>query len=307
MIRYRLRTRLVGAEESSGNDAITRGEKPTAIQYECVQDQSEGLARSSTIACYSAVILMARDSASQSAPILVGMALVVACSPSWAQTAGQQAAIVVEATAEAADPLAASRVSTSDTASLLAGVDSAQAGGVSGLPIIHGLGDDRIRILVNGVPIAAACPMHMNPPLSYINPANTSRLEVLPGVTPVSLGGDSIGGTILVESAPPKFNATNGAVESDGSVSSFFRSNAAAIGAAAAASMTTSDLSFAYEVLVFGRRTIATVPGRKSMPQDLKPRTSKSRPPIAADKIYTRSRWRCRTCPMKGFPMRIWI
>jgi iron complex outermembrane receptor protein len=175
------------------------------------------------------------------------MALVLAWAPSWAQTAGEPATIVVEATADAAAALAARRVSSSDTASLLAGVDSAQAGGVSGLPMIHGLGDDRIRTLVNGVPVAAACPMHMNPPLSYIDPANVSRINVLPGVTPVSLGGDSIGGTILVESAPPKFAATNGAVERDGSVSSFYRSNGAAIGGAAAAAMASSNFSIAYE------------------------------------------------------------
>src|ERR1700688_3128158 len=131
------------------------------------------------------------DFASQLASTLVGMALILGCSPSWAQTAGEPGSIVVEATADAAAALAARRVSDSDTASLLAGVDSAQAGGVSSLPMLHGLGDDRIRILVNGVPIAAACPMHMNPPLSYFDPANVSRVDVMPGVTPESLAGDN--------------------------------------------------------------------------------------------------------------------
>lgn len=184
--------------------------------------------------------------ASQLASTVAGMVLIVAWSASSAQTAGQQAAIVIEATPEAAEGLTAGRVSSSDTASLLAGVDSAQAGGVSSLPMIHGLGDDRVRVLVNGVPITAACPMHMNPPLSYIDPTNASRILVIPGVTPVSLGGDSIGGTISVESAPPRF-ATNGAVEGDGSISGFYRSNSAAIGAAAAASIETTDLGFAYQ------------------------------------------------------------
>ena len=153
---------------------------------------------------------------------------------------------MVEATADAAG-LAAWRVSSSDTASLLSGVDAAAAGGVSSLPMIHGLGDDRILTLVNGVPIAAACPMHMNPPLSYIDPANVARVNVLPGVTPVSLGGDSIGGTILVESAPPVFAASDQVVYRDGSVSSFYRSNSAAIGVAAAASTASSDFSLGYE------------------------------------------------------------
>ena len=174
------------------------------------------------------------------------MALVLACSPSWAQTVGEPATIVVEATTDAA-ALTGRWVSNSDTASLLPGVDSAQAGGVSSLPTIHGLGDDRIRTLVKRVPVAAACPMHMNPPLSYIDPANVSRIDVLPGVTPVSFGGDSIGRTILVESAPPTFAVTNGAVERDGSVSSFYRSNSATIGGAASATLASSNYSFAYE------------------------------------------------------------
>jgi iron complex outermembrane receptor protein len=187
------------------------------------------------------------DFATQLTSTLLGMTLVIACSPSRAQTAVEQTVIVVEATADAATALAGRRVSSSDTASLLAGVDSSQAGGVSSLPMIHGLGDDRILTLVNDVPIAAACPMHMNPPLSYIDPTNTSRIEILPGVTPVSLGGDSIGGTILVESAPPKFAPTNSVVGRDGSISSFYRSNGAAIGAVAAASIAASNASFAYE------------------------------------------------------------
>ncbi len=182
------------------------------------------------------------DFASQLASTLAAMALVLACSPSVAQTVEEQTAVVVEATAEATG-----WVSNSDTAALLAGVDSAQAGGVSSLPMLHGLGDDRIRTLVNGVPIAAACPMHMNPPLSYIAPTNASLIEVVPGVTPVSLGGDSIGGTILVESARPTFAPTNSAVTRDGSVSSFYRSNGAALGAVAAASIATDNFSFAYE------------------------------------------------------------
>jgi iron complex outermembrane recepter protein len=178
--------------------------------------------------------------------VLAGTALVLACSPSSAQTGPELATLVVEAPADAA-ALAAKRLSTSDTASLLAGVDSAVAGGVSSLPMIHGLGDDRILTLVNGVPVAAACPMHMNPPLSYIDPANVGRLIVLPGVTPVSLGGDSIGGAILVQSASPTFAATGHSVDRNGSVSTFYRSNSAAIGGAAALSLASNDFSVGYE------------------------------------------------------------
>jgi iron complex outermembrane receptor protein len=171
-------------------------------------------------------------------------ALVLFAAPGFAQSPVEPMAITVEATAES---LAFGRLISSDTASLLSGVDAATAGAISSLPMIRGLGDDRIRTLVNGVPIAAACPMHMNPPLSYIGPANVAQIHVLPGVTPVSDGGDSIGGTILVDSAPPIFAASDHSVERGGGVSSFYRSNGDAVGAAVAASLASTDLNFRYQ------------------------------------------------------------
>jgi iron complex outermembrane receptor protein len=170
--------------------------------------------------------------------------LIVGCSPGWAPASTETPEILVEAETGA---LAAGWISSSDTASLLSGVDSAQAGGVSSLPMMHGLADDRIRSLVNGVPVAAACPMHMNPPLSYIDPSDVARIEILPGVTPVRLGGDSIAGTIEIESAPPAFAATNDAIERAGQLSTFYRSNSSAYGGIAAASVASSNLSLAYQ------------------------------------------------------------
>jgi hypothetical protein len=85
----------------------------------------------------------------------MALPLVIACSFGWSPACTETPEILVEAEADA---LASGWISGSDTASLLSGVDSAQAGGVSGLPMIHGLGDDRIRILVNGVPVAPPAP-----------------------------------------------------------------------------------------------------------------------------------------------------
>jgi iron complex outermembrane recepter protein len=169
--------------------------------------------------------------------------LLIGCVPVFAQSSVETTEIRVVGKADAFD---AGQVSSSDTASLLNGVDTAQAGGVSGLPMLHGLGDDRLRILVNGAPVTAACPMHMNPPLSYIDPSNVDRVEIVPGVTPVRLGGDSIGGTIQVESAPPTFAATS-SVDSAGRLSTFYRSNSAALGGAAEASIASSDLSLRFQ------------------------------------------------------------
>lgn len=56
------------------------------------------------------------------------------------------------------------RPATSDTARLLRnipGVSTYGAGGVSSLPVIRGLADDRIRIKVDGMDLIASCPYHM--------------------------------------------------------------------------------------------------------------------------------------------------
>jgi iron complex outermembrane receptor protein len=100
---------------------------------------------------------------------------------------------------------------TSDTTRLLSdvpGISFYGAGGVSSLPVIHGLADDRLRITVDGMDLILACANHMNSPLSYIDPTNVGSIEVFSGITPVSAGGDSIGGTIRVNAPAPEFAAT---------------------------------------------------------------------------------------------------
>ena len=94
-----------------------------------------------------------------------------------------------------------------DTASLLTaapGVSVYQAGGVSSLPVINGLADERVKVMMNGAAVTSACANHMNPPLSYTDPAMVGKIEVVSGVTPVSKGGDSIAGSVFIEPpAPP--------------------------------------------------------------------------------------------------------
>ena len=66
----------------------------------------------------------------------------------------------------------ADRARTSSTADLLydvPGVSLQQNGGVATIPFLHGLGDDRIRIKVDGMDLISACANHMNSPLSYID------------------------------------------------------------------------------------------------------------------------------------------
>jgi iron complex outermembrane recepter protein len=156
--------------------------------------------------------------------------------------------IVVTASADKeANVLAVKRAKTSDTAALLSdtpGVSLATGGGVSSLPVVHGLADDRITITLDGCCVTSACANHMNPPLSYISPSKVSAIEVKSGVSPVSNGGDNIGGSILVESEPPAFSDQAGKIVTGGSLSSYYRSINDAIGGSFAASVAGSNISF---------------------------------------------------------------
>ena len=141
------------------------------------------------------------------------------------------------------------RAATSDTASLLRdvpGVSLYGAGGVSSLPSIRGLADDRLRIKVDGMDLIAACPNHMNSPLSYIDPSAVAVAKVYAGVTPVSVGGDSIGGTIVVESAAPEFAKPGQGKLLTGAAGTFYRSNGNAVGANLAATLASEQFSLSY-------------------------------------------------------------
>lgn len=145
--------------------------------------------------------------------------------------------------------LAAKRTSTSDTAQLLEdvpGVSTYGAGGISSLPAIRGLADDRIRTVVDGMDLMAACPNHMNPALSFIDPTKVASIEVFAGITPVSVGGDSIAGTIQVKSAPPKFARPDEGILFSGNSGTFHRSNGGAVGYNFGGTVASENLSFSY-------------------------------------------------------------
>ncbi|MBH1962628.1 MAG: TonB-dependent receptor [Rhodocyclales bacterium] len=145
--------------------------------------------------------------------------------------------------------IAAQRAATSDTASLLRdipGVSLYGAGGVSSLPAIHGLADDRLRIKVDGMDLLSSCPNHMNSPLSYLDPSQVETLKVYAGITPVSVGGDSIGGTIIAETAAPEFAAPGQGHLLKGRVGAFYRSNNNARGGNLTATYATEMLNITY-------------------------------------------------------------
>ncbi len=147
------------------------------------------------------------------------------------------------------EALPALRAATSDTASLLRaipGVSVYGAGGVSSQPVVRGLGDDRLRVKVDGMDLISACGNHMNPPLSYIDPSNVADVQVFAGISPVSLGGDSLGGAVVVDSPDPGFAAAGEAPLRKGELGAFYRSNGDARGVNAAATVAGENLSVRY-------------------------------------------------------------
>lgn len=141
------------------------------------------------------------------------------------------------------------RPATSDTATLMRDVPGMQfqsAGGTSSLPVIRGLADDRNRILVDGMDLIASCPNHMNSPLSYLDPSNVATLKVYPGIGPVSVGGDSIGGTIIAGGRPLPFASAGQGLLTTGELGAFYRSNGDAWGGNIYAAAANESFSIAY-------------------------------------------------------------
>lgn len=148
----------------------------------------------------------------------------------------------------ATDVLESLSVGTSDTASLfrnIPGVNIQSAGGVSSFPVIHGFSDDRIRIKVDGMDLISACGNHMNPPLSYIDPTSVASATIFAGITPVSLGGDSIGSTIIVNSTELAFS-DNDELLTSGELGTSYRSNGNVFSSNVAASIAGEIFSFNY-------------------------------------------------------------
>ena len=194
------------------------------------------------------------------------LAVAVALPGAWQGVGAQEAAnapvmaeVVVRASRIEADELAGNRLdaasvapyraATSDTARLLdalPGVSTYGAGGVSSLPVIRGLADDRIRLRVDGMDLISSCANHMNPPLSYIDPTNVASLRLFAGVTPVSAGGDSIAGTIDVSAPPPQFARAGEGSLLQTQAAAFYRSNGSGRGANVTANLANEQLSVSY-------------------------------------------------------------
>jgi iron complex outermembrane recepter protein len=94
--------------------------------------------------------------------------------------------------------------------------------------------------------LIASCPNHMNPALSYLDPSQVGSITVYAGISPVSLGGDSIGGSIIAETRAPEFAAPGQGSIARGEVGAFYRSNNDAVGGNVSASYATENVNLTY-------------------------------------------------------------
>jgi iron complex outermembrane receptor protein len=98
-----------------------------------------------------------------------------------------------------------------DAASLLKRVPGANInrnGPLTGLASYRGLFGSRVNAVVDGMSWKEVGPNSMDPPLSHIPAALTESLTVYRGISPISSGIETVGGTMKMESRKSKFTVS---------------------------------------------------------------------------------------------------
>ena len=127
------------------------------------------------------------------------------------------------------------------------GVSLRENGALATIPLLHGMGDERTRLIVDGMSISSACANHMNPSLSYFAPSRAAAIRIMAGITPVSLGGDSLGGTVVVDSQPPVFAKAGEDLHVEGDASGMYHSNGDSYGGSLSSWVAGHTLSMGYD------------------------------------------------------------
>ena len=79
------------------------------------------------------------------------------------------------------------------------GVSGSRMGGHGTDPVIRGLSQTRLNILLDGAYVHGGCPNRMDPPTAYAPPSSYEDITVIKGVQTLEFGGGGPGGTILFE------------------------------------------------------------------------------------------------------------
>lgn len=127
------------------------------------------------------------------------------------------------------------------------GVDFSAAGGVSALPLLNGMMGNRIKVLIDGSDIGAACANEMNPPLSYISANQINAVTVVAGISPVSMAGDNIAGVISVSSINPTFTDSASLSHQQSYLGSRYQSNGDAVNITGGTEFSSKQFSLKYD------------------------------------------------------------
>ena len=187
-------------------------------------------------------------------PLVLALSFVFVHAPLWAQESAEPVNVDVSAARLNPDAvlegraLDLKRAANPDTASLLTNIPGVNVNGVGALaniPVIRGMADDRLTIKVDGIDAISACSNHMNTPLSYVVPTSIQDIKVYKSITPVSVGGNSIGGAIVVNTSSPVF-AEDGNLKLSGELGGFYYSNGDGNGANVSAKAASDKVSVNY-------------------------------------------------------------
>jgi len=114
-----------------------------------------------------------------------------------------------------------------DAADILKSVPGANVnknGPMTGISQYRGMFGSRINVQLDGLNVAPAGPNWMDPPLSHVAPSQLDNITVIRGISPVSAGAESIGGTVTATTAKLPY-ASGDTITSRGNLITGYNSN----------------------------------------------------------------------------------
>jgi len=111
-----------------------------------------------------------------------------------------------------------------DTLKSVPGANVNKNGPLTGIAQYRGMFGSRINTQIDGLNVAPAGPNWMDPPLSHLPTSQLESISVIRGISPVSAGAESIGGSIKAKTAKQPYSE-NDETAPHGSISTGYESN----------------------------------------------------------------------------------
>jgi len=115
-------------------------------------------------------------------------------------------------------------VDTADMIKSVPGGNVNKNGPMTGIAQYRGMFGPRINVQLDGLNLTPAGPNWMDPPLSHVAPSQLENIKVNRGISPVSAGAESIGGSIQAKTSKLPY-AANDNIESHGNLVTGYDNN----------------------------------------------------------------------------------